>query len=170
MVQLFARLCVSHALLPPRGLALTACLHRASNGVLLHAFVYDPETFPTPLGNFITRYSLPYLPPRPLGQVGEWPTERAVVNALAEASRRHYPLAKSHFPAVNIALRQVLPVLATAQTGHSNLVCSFLHPTEPSCSAVFRGFVVQQFIGAAKFFTAIALVSNVIQGKRFFQG
>lgn len=125
----------------------------ASNAILLHAFVYYPSTFPEAFSSFILRYSGAYLPARPasLASSHPWPSSRDVVDAVAHASRRHYPSYVSPllYPAKGQAIEtgwleepamvKVLPITQElTHLAHQKLVCGILHPEQVECWDVFK--------------------------------
>ena len=124
----------------------------ASNAILLHDFVYYSSTFPEAFSSFILRYSSAYLPSRPstLPTNHPWPSSREVVNAVAHASRRHYPAYVSPliYPAKSRAIEaawreapamiNVLPITQElTHVAHQKLVCGILHPEQVECWDVF---------------------------------
>ena len=106
-----------------------------ANGVLLHAFVYHPTTFPASLSRFILRFSSAYLPSRPTTYPSTlpFPERSQIVEGIASASRLRYPAfissllhpISSKAFAPDLALRGILPILEDTHPGHSNLVCEF---------------------------------------------
>lgn len=62
-------------------------------GQLLHAFVFDPDCFPTAYGNFILKNSPAYVHRKPDGYPRSlpWPSTQEMVGGLAEMGRLKYP-------------------------------------------------------------------------------
>lgn len=137
--------------------------------MLLHAFVYDPETFPTSLSSFILKYSGAYLPDRPatLPASALFPSRREIVNAIASASQSQYPAFRDvNSLCADPAISQILPILATSLTyKQDQLVCAFLHPHR-SCANNAGTFVQKEFVGAAKFFSVLAFAGSLLRYKK----
>lgn len=126
----------------------------ASNAILLHAYAYDPSTFPAAYSNFILRYSSAYLPSAPQPSLASsWPSRREIVDAVATSSRLHYPsfvspllyanskgysLSTDVGEASRAALEKIRPILdISSHPGQSRLTCAILHPEDQSCWDVF---------------------------------
>jgi hypothetical protein len=146
-------------------------LFSATQGVLLHAFVFDPETFPSAMGNFIMRFSTSYLPAAPrtnnLPDL-EWPNTRQIVNFIATSSRLNHPAftKSTAFFEKDLVLAKVFPVIQSTASGHSHLICSVLHPSEINCRSVFTGFVKKEFVASSKFFAGLAILSSLLRWKK----
>ncbi|KAK4054664.1 hypothetical protein OIO90_003476 [Microbotryomycetes sp. JL221] len=152
-----------------------------SNAQLLHSFVYDVNAFPAQYGNFILRYSKAYLPVKPasLSAGAPWPNPRQLVDAIEAASRDKWPAystpllhGNNAYKSIlsNETLRHVLPVLTEkAHPAHERLSCAILHPEERRCWRVFERFVRGEFVGASKFFGALALVGMLTRWKKLLR-
>jgi len=64
-----------------------------SCGQLLHAFVFDRDTFPASYGNFIMKNSTTYLPQKPAEYPANlsWPGTPEIVDGLAQVSILQWP-------------------------------------------------------------------------------
>lgn len=141
--------------------------------------MYNPDSFPASYSSFILKYSSAYLPSLPASYPPStpWPTPRQIVDSIASSSRSRYPSFSSpllHPDSANnlrpdAIVAQVLPILAGAHPGHSNLVCAFLHPEETSCWNVFNGFVRAEFKAVMKFFAAFAAFGSLTRYKKFLK-
>ena len=65
----------------------------AACGQLLHAFVFDRDSFPASYGNFIMKNSTTYLQSKPADYAAKlnWPTTADIVESLGEVSRLQWP-------------------------------------------------------------------------------
>ncbi|KAM0748928.1 hypothetical protein T439DRAFT_382026 [Meredithblackwellia eburnea MCA 4105] len=157
-------------------------LFAISNGILLHAFVFNSEQFPAAYSNFILKYSSAYLPvappsypvPSAATKVLPWPHPRQIVDGITSCSRARYPPYVSPTLHPDTAGHSPLPIPSSLKPiltelthpGHKNLTCAILHPTEISCWTTFDGFVKDEFKGAAKFFGALSLIGAALRWKK----
>lgn len=140
----------------------------------MHAFVFNPTSFPSSYSSLILRHSTAYVHP-PTHPLTPWPTPSEIVSAIASSARSHYP--PYHSPllhpssarafAPDAYVRKILPILEETHPGHERLVCAFLHPHTVSCGSVFEGFVKAEFRSAAKFFGALALLGTAVRWRKF---
>lgn len=157
-------------------------LFAISNAILLHAFLFDPETFPTSYSNFILKYSNAYLPslPSDYPKSTPFPTHREIVDAIANSAKSNYPNfispllqpnsnSTSTSNNLNSISSKILPILELSHPNHSKLVCAFMHPNQVSCANVLKGFLRESFVLAIKFFGVIGLLSNLVKYKKFLK-
>ncbi|PWZ02976.1 hypothetical protein BCV70DRAFT_197218 [Testicularia cyperi] len=153
-----------------------------ANGQLLWAFLFEPDAFPSSYGRVILARSTSYIPPRPQGLPTSipWPAPREVADTIAALSTptrsaAAYPafkapvlsaLTPSKYPASKYPV--INPVLdyAPVHPAHSRLLCSLLHPTQPSCSKNFLHFFASEWQASAKFVAAFTAVTQLLAYRR----
>ncbi|KAK4697199.1 hypothetical protein P7C70_g8248, partial [Phenoliferia sp. Uapishka_3] len=147
-----------------------------SNAVLLHAFVFQPSTFPAAYSSFILKRSRNHLPSLPSSYPPStpWPSPRQIVDGITIAARRKWPpfVTPIFHPNLKDAaaahlLPNLQPILAESHPGHRHLTCAFLHPAELSCWNVFETFIKDQFGAAAKFFGVLSLLGTALRWRKF---
>ncbi|EEP76761.1 conserved hypothetical protein [Uncinocarpus reesii 1704] len=112
---------------------------------LFHAFVFDRETIPKWLSNFIVKFSLGYMQIRPEGFPTElhWPDQYESVDALAKISELKWPafispILHPHNPnPLPAVLEGISPIASPAHPAMASLSCALLHPKTPSCLTAF---------------------------------
>lgn len=131
-------------------------------GQLLHAFVFDRDCFPTAYGAFILKRSPQYIQTRPDSYPAHlaFPDTFAIVDALAEISRRSWPAFASPilFPSLKTlpaSLDAIAPIVEPAHPAIASLSCAVLHPADPSCLRTWIQYYLAAFPTMAKFWTLV---------------
>ncbi|KUI53025.1 hypothetical protein VP1G_00536 [Cytospora mali] len=132
-------------------------------GQLFHAFVFDPDCFPTALDGFVTKNSSVYLQQRPKDYPPglKWPSAREVVDSLAQMARLNWPpyISPTLFPnkeeTLPLSLKTIEPLTSPAHPLITSLSCATLHPQDPYCSRSFLTFWLRSFPPLTRFFLII---------------
>jgi hypothetical protein len=64
-----------------------------AGGQLLHAFVFDPDCFPTSFGDFILKHTPNYVQAQPEGYSASqpWPAPRTILDNIGTIANLNYP-------------------------------------------------------------------------------
>ncbi|OLL26280.1 hypothetical protein NEOLI_002718 [Neolecta irregularis DAH-3] len=129
-----------------------------ASGQLILAMVYDDDCFPNSLKSFLMGFSNSYLKKRPTDYPTHlaWPGTDAIINNIAEISRKNYPKFESPVlrPGAFIVppfFQEVSPILNSAHPSIPYLSCALLHPDNPSCTKVLLGFCAKELVSVSKF-------------------
>jgi len=129
-------------------------LFALSQGQLLHAFVFDPDCVPEFYSNLVLGNTAEYIQRRPgsLSQKVVWPTDRQVVDGLADMAHLRWPSYVS--PILRPKDATTLPadinpaissITSRAHPALQNLSCALLHPSETSCFTPFLRQILLSF-------------------------
>ncbi|KAH8899802.1 hypothetical protein GQ53DRAFT_675918 [Thozetella sp. PMI_491] len=132
-------------------------------GQLLHAVVFDRDTFDKGLGDFIFNHSSAYLHPRPefYPAALSWPSTHEIVDSLAQMARLSWPpfISPTLFPnkedTLPAAVSAIAPLTSGAHPLITHLSCATLHPNDPSCSRTYLTFWLSSFPPLTRLFLLI---------------
>jgi hypothetical protein len=138
-------------------------------GIVFHRslspnYFCHPPCDPTDIqgyGEFILKYSSPYITGRPssLPSYAPWPHHYEIVDSLVTISHLNYPkfYSPTLFKGAGLpeSLNTVAPLINSAHPGISKLTCAVLHSGETSCLKVLTQFVGQQWGRIGKFIAAV---------------
>ena len=131
-----------------------------SQGQMLHAFLFDPDCFPTAYGTFILNNTPEYMQKRPaeLSSAVKWPTRREQADSIAEMARLKWPAYISPIlrpkdlttlpPSINPAIS---PITSRAHPALQHLSCALIHPSETSCFTPFLRQILLSFSSIGRF-------------------
>ncbi|KAI1076874.1 hypothetical protein F5B20DRAFT_554116 [Whalleya microplaca] len=128
-------------------------------GQLLHATVFDRESSPVALVDFIWKNTSTYLhsAPQNLPAGISWPNAWDIADNLAEMAKLNWPsfISPTLFPdqpTLPPSLSAVAPLTAQAHPLITSLSCATLHPSDPSCLRTYLTFWVRSFPRTGRFF------------------
>ncbi|KAF3065179.1 hypothetical protein GL218_00967 [Daldinia childiae] len=128
-------------------------------GQLLHAVVFDRESSPIGLIDFIWKNTSTYLHNAPENlPVGiRWPDAWEITDNLARMAKLNWPpfVSPTLFPdqpTLPSSLTAVAPLTARAHPLITSLSCATLHPSDPSCLRTYLAFWVRSFPRMGRFF------------------
>ncbi|KAI1654986.1 hypothetical protein F4813DRAFT_369153 [Daldinia decipiens] len=128
-------------------------------GQLLHAVVFDRESSPVGLVDFIWKNTSTYLHKAPENlPVGiRWPDAWEITDNLARMAKLNWPpfVSPTLFPdqpTLPSSLTAVAPLTARAHPLITSLSCATLHPSDPSCLRTYLAFWVHSFPRMGRFF------------------
>ncbi|ROT42662.1 hypothetical protein SODALDRAFT_319286 [Sodiomyces alkalinus F11] len=140
-------------------------------GQLFHAFVFDRDCFPEPIGKFIVGGSTAYLHPRPEGYPSHitWPSAYDIVDSLARMARLDWPpyISPTLFPdkeTLPLSLSAVRPLTSLAHPIITSLSCATLHPSDPSCLRTYLQFWLGSFPPLARLFLGLYAALALLPG------
>ncbi|KAJ9664566.1 hypothetical protein H2198_000217 [Neophaeococcomyces mojaviensis] len=137
-------------------------LFALSQGQLFHAFVFDPDCTPESYSSLMIKNTPEYIQKRPEGLSDKvvWPSDRQVVDGIADMARLRWPLYVSPIlrpndvttlPAgVNPAISSIT---SRAHPALQSLSCALLHPSETSCFTPVLRQILLSFNSFARGFT-----------------
>ncbi|KAI0116709.1 hypothetical protein F4814DRAFT_439315 [Daldinia grandis] len=128
-------------------------------GQLLHAVVFDRESSPMGLVDFIWKNTSTYLhnAPENLPAGIRWPDVWEITDNLAQMAKLNWPPFVSPIlfpdqPTLPSSLAAVSPLTARAHPLITSLSCATLHPSDPSCLRTYIAFWVRSFPRMGRFF------------------
>ncbi|KAI1155624.1 hypothetical protein F4825DRAFT_468434 [Nemania diffusa] len=134
-------------------------LQPVAMGQLLHATVFDRESSPAGLLDFIFKHTTTYLhsAPENLPAGVKWPGPWDVVDNLAEMAKLNWPPFTSptlfpNQPTLPATLTALAPITSQAYPIIASLSCASLHPADPSCLRNYVTFWVRSFPQLGRFF------------------
>ncbi|KAI1798917.1 hypothetical protein F4811DRAFT_546729 [Daldinia bambusicola] len=121
-------------------------------GQLLHAVVFDRESSPMSLVNFIWKGTTTYIhdAPENLPAGIKWPNVWEITDNLAQMAKLNWPpfVSPTLFPdqpTLPSSLAAVAPLTSQAHPLITSLSCATLHPSDPSCLRTYLAFWVNSF-------------------------
>lgn len=144
-------------------------------GQLVHAFIFDRETIPEGLSDFIFKNSPQYLHGKPVDYPSNlpWPSPDEVVDKVAQMSRLNYPPFTSPilFPdstTLPNSLASISPITAPAHPLIHSLTCATLHPSDTSCLRTYLTYWIQVFPRITRMFAILFAVLSIPKYKSFY--
>ncbi|KAI8628385.1 hypothetical protein F5Y19DRAFT_476365 [Xylariaceae sp. FL1651] len=128
-------------------------------GQLLHAIVFDRESSPVGLVDFIWKNTTTYLhkAPQDMPPGVKWPSAWDIIDNLAQMAKLNWPpyISPTLFPdqpTLPATLTAVAPLSSQAHPLITSLSCATLHPSDPSCLRTYLTFWVRSFPRMGRFF------------------
>lgn len=151
-------------------------LSALSQGQLLHAFVFDPDCFPTTYGDFILNNSPEYVQPRPtnLSPEVKWPERREQMDSIAQMARLRWPayvspiLRPKDLTTLPAGINQgISPITDRAHPALQYLSCALIHPHETSCFTPFLRQLLLSFNSIGRFIAIYYSALSLLRISKF---
>ena len=141
---------------------------------MFHSFFFNPETNTNAVNRLLTKLSLDFMPARPAGYVGDWPTPEQVVRNISQVAVNNYPKFTSTLMFPNSTgdtyvpdyLRDVRPVVLRAHPSIKTMTGAILHPFEPSNFKFYAEICLKKLSSIGKYVFALYLVLGLISLRR----
>lgn len=138
---------------------------------LFHSFFFNPETNSNAVNRVLTNLSNDFMPKRPAGYVGNWPTSEQIVRNISQVAINNYPKFTSTLMFPNGSgtsnklpdyLRDVSPVVLRAHPSIQTMTGAILHPFEPSNFKFYVEIIFKKLSSLGKYVFALYLMIGLI--------
>lgn len=134
---------------------------------IIHSFFFNQETNPAMINRIMYKLSNDFMPKKPHGYIGVWPTPEEVVDSVAKVATNNYPQFKSRlmFPdtaTVPEYLNEVSPVILRAHPSINSMTAAILHPSDPSTFRAYTEIAIKKFSTIGKYVFALYVLKGLI--------